>query len=186
MEDGDMLPTLKDWLPTLGIVLTASLGLVTYAWQEKVKQQTALAERRRGLYEQLIRNLVELLVANTGAERSKFITEIEKGWLFASDDVLRASYAYLSIYDKLRSPPDRTDGSTFGDVLGRVRSDSEVRHAFAQSLAAVFLAMRRDIRSETVISPDWAKQHFQIYLWGIIAKDDDLRPERPFSLEEDA
>lgn len=174
-----MLPTLKEWLPTFGILLTASLGLVTYAWQEKVKQQTALAERRRGLYEQLIRNLVELLVARTGAESSKFITEIEKGWLFASDEVLLASYDYLSIYDKLSSPATPTDGLTFENVLGKVRSDSKVRHAFEQSLAAVFLAMRREIRPDTVITKDWARQHFKIYLWGIIARYDEPVPNKP-------
>ena len=174
-----MLLTVKDWLPTLGILLTASLALVTYAWQEHVKQRTALAERRQGLYEQLTRNLVELLVAKTGADCSRFISEIEKGWLFASDDVLRASYDYLRMYDRLSSPPAPTDGSTFENVLGKVRSDSNVRHAFEQSLAAVFLAMRRDIRSDTAITKDWAKQHFQIYIWGIIARNDDAVPSNP-------
>ena len=95
---------LKELLPTLGILLTALLGLLTYAWQEKVKRRTAMAERRQALYEHLIRNLVDLLVAKTGADRSKLITEIEKGWLFASDDVLRAAYDYLSIYDRICCP----------------------------------------------------------------------------------
>ena len=167
-----MPPTLKELLPTLGIVLTALVGLLTYAWQERVKRQTALAERRQALYEQLIRNLVDLLIATTGAERSKLITEVEKGWLFSSDEVLRASYDYLSIYDNLCHPAGQDNVSRFEDVLVKVRSDSKVRKEFARSLAAIFLAMRQDIRSDTAIKADWAKQHFQIYPWGIIAKRD--------------
>ena len=31
----------KDYLPTLGIVLTALLGVITYAFQERAKRQTA-------------------------------------------------------------------------------------------------------------------------------------------------
>ena len=76
----------------LGVVVTGVIGVVAYAWQERQKRETALAERKRHLYEALIRNLVELLATETGAERSKHISEIEKGWLFASDDVLDAFY----------------------------------------------------------------------------------------------
>ncbi len=173
-----MLPTLKEFLPTLGIILTAVLGLLTYAWQEKVKQQTALAERRRTLYEQLIRNLVDLLIATTGAERSKLITEIEKGWLFASDDVLRASYDYLMIYNNLCCPDERTDVSSFNHVLTKVRSDLKVSQQMGRRLASIFLAMRQDIRADTTITDNWAKEHFQIYDWGVIAPCDAPVPNK--------
>ncbi len=173
-----MLSTLKEFLPALGIILTAVLGILTYAWQEKVKQQTALAERRRTLYEQLIRNLVDLLIATTGTERSQLITEIEKGWLFASDDVLRASYDYLVIYNNLCCPDERTDISSFNNVLTKVRSDMKVRREMGRKLAAVFLAMRRDLRADTAITSDWAKQHLQIYDWGVIALCDTTVPTK--------
>src|SRR5919197_654297 len=91
----------NDVVPVLLVVLTAAIGLVTYAWQEHVRRRTALAERRQVLYESLIGNLVDLLAADSADERSNLLTEIEKGWLFASDDVLRASYNYLSEYDRL-------------------------------------------------------------------------------------
>ena len=162
----------KDYLPTLGIVLTALLGVIMYALQERAKRQTALAERRQALYEKLIRDLVDLLIAKTGTERSKLITEIERGWLFASDQVLHASYDFLGIYDRLCTHDGRKQTSRAIDVLTKVRSDTKVRHEVGQSLAKIFLAMRRDIRSETVITSDWAMTHFKIYDWGAIARGD--------------
>ncbi|MGH9904062.1 MAG: hypothetical protein ACRD8U_00600 [Pyrinomonadaceae bacterium] len=80
--------TFKDLLPMFGILITALFGLLAYAWQEGVKRETELSHRKEKLYEQLVRNFVDLLVARSAGERSKVTTQIEKGWLFASDDVL--------------------------------------------------------------------------------------------------
>jgi len=165
-----MLPPLKDILPILLIVITASLGLVSYVWQERVKRKTALAERRQALYENLIRNLVDLLVARTGADRSRLITEIEKGWLFASDNVLYAAYDYLGVYNKLCCPNPQAGVLSVDEVLANVRSNAEIRQELGKSIAAIFLAMRRDVRSDTKVPPSWARQHFQIYQWGVISE----------------
>ena len=168
--------TLQDLLPTIGIIVASLLGLGTYAWQERIKHRTALAERKQTIYEELIRNLVELLVAKTGNERSKLISEVEKGWLFASDDVLRACYDYLTIYDNLSQPTRQDKTSDFENVLAQIQLNLALRQKMGKSLAAIFLAMRRDIRQDTKISDEWAKQHLQIYTWGIIAKED-LSPD---------
>lgn len=45
----------------LGVIVTGVIGIIVYAWQEKIKRDIALSERRQELYEGLIRNLVELL-----------------------------------------------------------------------------------------------------------------------------
>ncbi len=165
-----MLPELKDVLPILLVVITASLGLVSYVWQERVKHNTALNERRQALYEQLIRNLVDLLVARPGVERSKFISEIEKGWLFASDEVLYAVYNYLAIYDNLCCPNPQKGVLSVEEVLPKVRSDAKTRQELGESIAAIFLAMRKDVRSDTRVSPKWTRKHFQIYQWGVLAE----------------
>ncbi|MDQ2922652.1 MAG: hypothetical protein M3R52_13705 [Acidobacteriota bacterium] len=162
--------TFKDLLPMLSILLTAVFGLLAYAWQEKVKRQTALTERKQKLYEQLIRNFVDLLVAKTAAERSKFTTEIERGWLFASDDVLLASYAYLNAFDRLMLSPEEAEVLPVERVIERIKSDSKVGMELSQCLAAIFLAMRQDIRPETAISADWAKQQLRFYKWGALAE----------------
>ena len=144
----------------LGVIVTGVIGIIAYAWQENVKRKTALAESKRNLYEILIRNLIELLAAENSVERSKLISEIEKGWLFASDDVLHAFYKYLNIYDRYWTQFQ-------GEVLAKVREDPTIRQEFANGVAGIFLAMRRDIRS-TEIKDDWAKRNLKIYEWGII------------------
>lgn len=145
----------------LGVIVTGVIGIIAYAWQENVKRKTALAESKRNLYEILIRNLIELLAAENSVERSKLISEIEKGWLFASDDVLHAFYKYLNTYDRYWTQEQ-------GGVLAKVRKDAKIRQEFANRFAGIFLAMRRDLRS-TKISDDWANRQLRIYEWGIIA-----------------
>jgi hypothetical protein len=159
---------MKEFLPIVGILLTALLGVFTYAFQEKRKHDTALAERRHALYEKLIRDLVDLLIAGTGAERSKLITEIEKGWLFASDQVLYACYELLEIYDDLYREV-ANEKSPSEALLNKVRTNQEIRRRVAHSLAKVFRAMRADVRGDTKIKAAWAKAHFKIYDWGALS-----------------
>lgn len=159
---------MKEFLPIAGILLTALLGVFTYAVQEHRKHQTALAERRQALYEKLIRDLVDLLIAKSGLERSKLITEIEKGWLFASDPVLYACYDLLEIYDDLYREV-ASEESPSEALLNKVRSNQEIRRRVAHGLANIFRAMRADVRGDTKIKAAWAKAHFKIYDWGALS-----------------
>ena len=147
----------------LGIFITGAIGLLAYVWQERSKRTTALTERRKELYQKLLRALFKLLVADTGPERSKQLSEIEEGWLFASDDVLEASYNYLELYDHYYTESE-------GNVVGKIIKDSNVKKEFEQSLANIFFAMRRDLKGirSTIINKEWTETHTKIYDWGII------------------
>lgn len=150
----------------LVLMLTGVSGIIVYAWQENIKREIALAQKRQDLYEVLIRNLVELLVVNDVDERSKRISEIEKCWLFASDNVLRASYNYLEIYDCYWNKQN-------GKVLEKINSDNDAIDKFGKALAEIFLAMRKDMGHDlkgTAINIDEAKNKVRIYNWGIISK----------------
>jgi hypothetical protein len=150
--------------PVVVAIVAAIVGLVTYWVQEALKRRTALNQRREVLYENLLRDLFELLVAETGEARSTVITRIEKSWLFASDDVLVACYRFLDTYDELyRSAEDPAS------VLTAVRSDPKVRERLSEIFSGIFLAMRRDTRRSR-ISAEWAKGEVQIYSWGIISR----------------
>ncbi len=148
---------MKDALP---LVATAVIGLIVYYTQEWIKRRSALAERRQALYEVILRNVFDLLVARTGDTRSKFLTEIEKSWLFASDGVLRACYVYLDLYDRTERAGQ--------DILEVARNDESKRLELEDAFAAIFLAMRRDIRW-TRISHKWANANVELYPWGIIS-----------------
>jgi hypothetical protein len=88
-----------------GVLLTGMIGVATYSWQEKAKRQTELTERRQKLYEDLNGALFGLILAKTRADRRRILADIEKGWLFASDQVLADLFTYsLYLYGYLRSP----------------------------------------------------------------------------------
>ncbi len=154
----------------LGLSVPVFLVLVTYVFQGMARRRAALSERRRVLYEKLIRSLVELLGAGTAEDRSRLISEIETSWLFASDEVLRACYGYLEAYDEVCRSATRGDALDWTAVLGKVRHP-DTRQMLRGRLAEVFVQMRRDIRRGTEINDDWAQEHFDIYCWGIIADD---------------
>jgi len=166
-----MHTNLIDILPLLSVILTALLGVGTYAYQEWIKRSNALAEHRRVLYEKWVRNLIELLAAETKVQRSQLISEVEKGWLFASDKVLKATYEYLDIYNELCCSHTEEGTLKYWNVLTTLRRDRSVRKRIGESLAMIFLAMRRDIKANTKIHSQWAKEHLKIYDWGIISEE---------------
>jgi hypothetical protein len=152
--------------PVVVAIVAAIVGLVTYWAQEALKRRSALNQRREVLYENLLRDLFELLVAETGQARSNVITRIEKSWLFASDDVLAACYRFLDAYDELYRDAEDSAG-----VLTSVRSDPQVRDRLSEIFAGIFLAMRRDTRRSKV-TPEWVEEKVRIYSWGIISRSE--------------
>lgn len=145
----------------IGIFATGLIGIITYAWQERVKRKNAMDDQRLKLYDVLLYSLVKLLSAEPGIERSKLVAELERSWLFASDEVLTACYTYMDVYNQLTLAHE-------GRLPEVLRSDQETRRKVSEKLAEVFWAMRRELK-KTDIAKSWANEHIQIYQWGIIA-----------------
>ena len=177
------LPALayKDTLPLLVVVIPALAGLLTYAAQERGKRNEALAKRKQELYESLIDSLVGLLGTQSGRGRSKLMSKIERGWLFAEDSVLIAYYAYLAEYDELCCRLTGDDGVLAPNaVAAELQRDSELRDRLGRMLGAVFAAMRKDIlESDTQLDATWAENRLRIYSWGVIAAGEDGGPLVP-------
>jgi hypothetical protein len=156
----DNIETLKSFLPLITVLLTGGVGIVTYNWQENTKRQTELVERRQKLYEDLNGALFGLILAKTSTERRNIIAQIEKGWLFASDDVVAALFKYMELYDELWL-------EAAGDVRQLIRADAAARKKLEQAMSALFLAMRQDLRS-TKISPTSAETYMHFYQCGML------------------
>lgn len=161
----------------VGISVPILLGLATYVYQEWQNRKTHLAEHREEVYATLIRNLVGLLGTKTAAERSRLLTEIERAWLFASDGVLEACYAYIDLYDDYCGMAT-TQGRDWSEILAELRADPDERNKLRDKLVEVFVAMRLDLRGRkrglrrrpgTTIGTEWAHENFDIYCWGILA-----------------
>ena len=156
----DNVETLKTILPLVGVLLTGLIGLSTYTWQENIKRQTELVERRQKLYEDLNGALFGLILAKTNADRRKIIAEIEKGWLFASDEVLAALFKFMELYDYHWIQAE-------GEIQRLIREDETVRQNIETAMAAIFLTMRQDLRS-TKISETLAEDYMHFYRCGML------------------
>ncbi len=161
------METLNTILPLIGslagVLLTGMIGVATYSWQEKAKRQTELTERRQKLYEDLNGALFGLILAKTRADRRRILADIEKGWLFASDQVLAALFTYMDIYD-------RHWVSAGGEIQTLIQTDEKVRRDIESAMADIFLAMRRDLRS-TQVSESLARDYMHFYQCGMLASD---------------
>jgi cobalamin biosynthesis Mg chelatase CobN len=151
------------------LVVAIFTGIFVYNYQQNRKRQTQLAERRKDLYEELIRKLIELIVARTGADRSLLLSEIEKSWLFASDAVLQTIYDYLEKFDQYYE-------KSGGNILAEIQTNDDSRDDMANILAKIFLAMRKDISRirPTAIDEEWIETHVKVYKWGVIANEPEL------------
>ncbi|MFX0060991.1 MAG: hypothetical protein ACFFC7_02315 [Candidatus Hermodarchaeota archaeon] len=149
----------------LGVIITGAIaagaGLFAYFWQERLQRSSNLAEIRKNLYDELIRTLFELFTAKPGPERSLLASKIERGWLFASDNVLRAIYKYLDIYDQCCAKGVES-------LAEIIRSEENIKKEMEECISEIFLTMRRDIRA-TKIDAKWASDNVKIYDWGIIS-----------------
>ncbi|PSN12097.1 hypothetical protein C7293_21690 [filamentous cyanobacterium CCT1] len=161
------METLNPLLPLIGslagVLLTGAIGVATYSWQERAKRQTELTERRQRLYEDLNGALFGLILAKTSQDRRRILADIEKGWLFASDDVLAALFSYMDTYD-------RHWVNAQGDIQSLIQSDEAARREIEMAMADIFLAMRRDLRA-TQISESLAKDYMHFYQCGMLAGD---------------
>jgi len=137
-------------------IISGLIGIITFAYQARKKHVDEQTERKRLLYESLIENVFKLLSAKPGIERSLVLTEIEKSWLFASEEVLIACYAVLSVYDD--------DSGSKYDLAKSIHDDQHARLQFENAVAELFCAMREDLRgTNSGITVDWAKSVVRVY-----------------------
>ncbi len=91
---------------------------------------------------------------------------MEKNWLFASDNVLKACYKFLEIYNE--------HWNENMAVAEKIKKEPGIKKEFEKSLANIFLAMRKDVNRITTTSIDhkYARDYVKIYDWGILAKQE--------------
>lgn len=158
------MDSLTDFIPLLGsimgIFLTGAIGVLTYTWQENTKRKVDLVRRRQELYERLNGALFGLMITQDWAERRTVLADIEKAWLFASDEALDAIFDYMKCYDRWWTEAK-------GDILTLIKNNQQARQEIEQGLASIFLAMRRDLRS-TNVSNNVSKNYMQFYNCGLL------------------
>ncbi len=105
--------------------------------------------------------MFKLLSARPGEETSRVITAIEKSWLFASDDVLKACYQVFDVYAEVTKGMDQESQSL------KWTDDSLTR--FEQAVAMLFVAMRADLLGNwrtSRIDEEWARAKVRVFRSG--------------------
>ena len=171
-------------MEVLAIFLAAATGVVTYVLGERAKRKATTAESKRSLYEGLIRSLVSLLAVEGGDRRSESLSQAELSWLFASDEVLTAVYAYLNTCDEMYC---RIDSGTAGDaktLASLIRSSAGDRRRIEQQIGQIFLGMRKDLGVKETEASRKAQEQLRLYKWGIIEQAESARDGSTNHLDE--
>ena len=83
-------------VPIVVAVVTVAGGLITWRLNERSKRVDAELARREMRYERLIGTIRGFSVSGANKEqRDRFLEELNLAWMYCSDDVIRAAYAFL-------------------------------------------------------------------------------------------
>ena len=152
-----MLEILKN--PGVIVFITGLVGACTYLFQDWRKTAVDRRDRKRQLYEELLKNIFELFFINSQEERCELVSKIEKCWLFSSDEVLKECYSFLKQFDSILKESEE------------IRKSVKTKESFENIIARIFFQMRHDLRGRTTkIKENWAEENVVIYGWrGIIS-----------------
>ncbi len=105
--------------------------------------------------------MFRLFYVKTSKDKSELVSKIEKGWLFSSDEVLKACYAFLNLFDTL--------ATKYGDVGKALRENDNAKIEVESRIAQIFFHMRKDLRGRgTRLSVEWAEKNVVIFKWGAL------------------
>jgi hypothetical protein len=130
---------MRDALPVLAAAITAVIGLIAWLVQRFIERRNAERQRKEKLYTRLVESIVELGSFGNGAP---FVIEAQQAWLYASDSVLQAINDYLQVHLEYPVPSGQT-------------RDEESRTHLQKAEARIRLAIRRDLRPDTMINEAW-------------------------------
>ena len=113
-----------DWTQLLVVGFTAAVGFVTWGLNERSKRRFEDYTRREARYVQLVRGLRGFHVGSEdrGAKET-FLSELELSWLYGSDDVVRAAYAFLQTVKTGQRTSEEERRVAAGNLVVAIRGD---------------------------------------------------------------
>jgi hypothetical protein len=111
---------LKFFLPLAG-------GAFAWFWNERRKRISEEYERKAEKYAALIESLQGFYIGidpeNGRRLKDKFIQELNKCWLYCSDDVIHKAYAFLNTVHTREKTTDEVKERAVGDLMLAIRRD---------------------------------------------------------------
>lgn len=116
--------TLADLAPVLIALVTIGAGFITWGLNERSKRRFDDYTRRETRYVELIRTLRGFHVGTEEPDsKKKFLAELELCWLYGSDDVVRAGYAFLATVKTGHVSTDEQKELAVGKLALAIRRD---------------------------------------------------------------
>ena len=146
---------------SLIVAIIATSGvLIGYVYQshERLKEKRLTAKQEQ--YEVVLKNVMNLLISKPGKEYGQTLMDIERVWLYASDEVLNKCYCILSIHKEI---------SVSGKPAEVLRNDKDAKDRFDTALRELFVAVRKDLGFERKTNiEDWPIDEVELFPLGII------------------
>lgn len=113
-----------DWTQVIVVAVTISAGFATWGLTERNKRRFEDYTRREARYDQLVRS-IRGFQAEAGDPEAKqtFLTELELCWLYGSDEVVHAGYAFLDSVKTGQNASDDDRGVAAGALVLAIRKD---------------------------------------------------------------
>lgn len=119
---------LKDLSDAHAAVIAALLAVlaaaVTYACTEQAKLNADSYQRREERYQQLTASVTAFYITSTDlTKRRQFLAELDRCWLYCSDDVLRACYQFVDSIKEGNKASDEDRRLLLGAFVVAMRKD---------------------------------------------------------------
>ncbi len=157
------MENLKEYLPIFVSVIAASSAIFGYLYQSSRALKDKQLLDRKAQYETILFNVFKLLYQPPGLEYANTLIEIEKSWLYASDDVLEKCYVILKVHKEIST-------HEAGPSLDALRSSPEAKEEYNQALRSLFSAMRKDLGfGDNKNIRKWPTDEVELFPAGLLA-----------------
>lgn len=154
--------SVKEFLPLLTAIIAACSAFLGYLYQSNRALKEKQLSDRKAQYELILFNVFKLLYQPPGLNYANTLIEIEKSWLYASDDVLTKCYVILDVHKDI--------SREVGISLDVLRANDKAREEYNQALRELFSSMRKDLgfgNNKNINS--WPTEKVELFPAGLLA-----------------
>ena len=155
----------KDLSILFAALVASGSAIFGYFYQSKKDREEKRRAERKAQYEIILFNVFKLLYQKPGKDYAETLIEIEKSWLYASDEVLKNCYLILDLHKDICL--DKT-----GLPINGLKTNPDLLDDFNKALGVLFASMRHDLKLGKKKNEDqWPQEKVELFPAGILAMD---------------
>lgn len=111
-------------VPLMVVVLTGSVGILTWSLNQKSNRAYEEYKRKEEKYSALIKSLRGFYVHSFNKEmREEFLDQLNQSWLYCSDDVILKAYLFLETVQVGSDASENQQKDALGELVVAIRKD---------------------------------------------------------------